>query len=147
MRRLLLLAGGLAAAGALAEAREPKKPKAPAAPVLDERPLTDDLRIGEAMDEVCIADPPRHETIDGRDNLLVIATADGGEAVLQLSGCAFNTLMFASSFATKDGGCPGVGDALLVSAFGPPASCTIRQINRWRPERAHPLGPIEDGSQ
>lgn len=148
MKRFILLAGALCAATAAA-ASEPRKPKKqePAPPPLDERPLVDDARVGEEISEACFAFDAGGQTIDGRDNIVVLKTSDGGEAVLQLSGCSFNALMFASSFSAKDGVCASVGDSLVVGGYGDPAQCRIRHINRWRAERAHSLGAGEESGK
>lgn len=137
MKRILLVCGVLAVISA-AHARPPKKPAAPAAPV--ETYDVSDIRLGEAMDAVCLKTPMKYEPYDGRDNLLIVGAADESSAFLQLSGdCKFNTLMFAASIAPKTAdGCVKAGDALVVNdSFGASRECEIKKINKWNPDATY----------
>lgn len=135
MKRLLIVCAALAAATPLLA--KDKKPKAepPAPPAIAYE--NDDMKMGDVLDQVCVASPMSVETYDGKDNLAIVEATDGSHAFLHLRGdCNFNSLMFAQSIAPKSGSCLSAGDSIVVTgSFGAPRECSIAQINAWHPER------------
>ena len=142
MNRLLVLCAALLAASN-AYAKPPKKPVEPLPtappPAPSEAFETSDVKMGDALDQACLASPLTVETYDARDDLLIVPLTDGGHAFIHFeSGCSFNTMMFADEVTPKsaDGTCVKKGDAIFFSdGYGGGAACTIAQINRWHPER------------
>lgn len=135
MKRILIVCAALAAATPIL-AKE-KKPKAEPAPPPAIAYENDDMKMGAALEQVCVATPMTVETYDGKDNLAIVEAADGSHAFLHLRGeCNFNALMFAQSIAPKSGDCLGAGDAIVVTdSFGGSRECTVAQVNAWHPER------------
>lgn len=137
MKRVLIFCAALAAATAV-HARAPKKPAAPAEPV--EKYEVNDVRLGAEMTSVCLPTPMNYETYDGRNNLLVVDTAEQMHAFLQLAGdCNFNTLMFADSISAKTpDGCVKAGDSIIVAdSFGGRRECRITRIFEWNPDATY----------
>lgn len=136
MIRILTIFVALVAASA-AYAKTSKKDKEPPPMPPAENYESSDVRMGDALDSVCLPSPTTTDTYDGRDNLLIVKTKDDTYAFLHLSGdCAFNMLMFAQSYtASTPDGCVKTGDSLIVAdSFGDKRECKITQINAWDPD-------------
>ncbi len=90
-------------------------------------------QMGEPLDRVCLADPLVSETYDSKDNMVIVATTEGGQAFLHLSGeCTVMTLMFASTVSGGEDGCVGVGDDITFSGnAGSGKICKIVAIHNW----------------
>lgn len=137
MKRVLVLCAALAAATAV-HARAPKKPAAPAEPA--ENYEVNDVRLGAEMPSVCLPTPMNFEPYDGRNNLLIVETAEQTHAFLQLAGeCNFNTLMFADSISAKTpDNCLRAGDSIVVAdSFGGKRECRVTKISEWNPDATY----------
>ncbi|MBI1366117.1 MAG: hypothetical protein GC153_09210 [Alphaproteobacteria bacterium] len=129
MKRILVAAAALAAATSAIAKEKPKE--APPAPAYE----NGDDRMGGAMTEACAASPMTTDTYDGLDNMLIIDTSNGGHAFLHLSGCDFNTLLFADSMTPPESGCIKAGDAItVIGSDGGKRECKVTAINEWHPE-------------
>lgn len=137
MNRYLTLSVALLAATAV-HAKPPKKPAEVAPPPAATFEKTD-MKMGESLDEACLASPVVSETYDSNDNMLIVSLANGGHAFLHFEGgCNINTMMFAAEVTPKsaNGACVAKGDALFFSdGYGGGTTCKISQMNSWHPER------------
>jgi hypothetical protein len=139
MKRILLLAAALAAVGP-SYAKKPKPPETPPAPVTSYE--MDDAAMGDALDQVCIAEPLAAETYDSKNNMVIIAAADGGKAFLHLKGdCDTMTLLFATSATGGNNGCYKSGDDITFVSESGAKTCEIASVNAWTPA---PEEPYED---
>ncbi|WP_133162389.1 hypothetical protein [Hyphococcus luteus] len=93
-------------------------------------------RMGEALDRICIAAPLAAETYDSKDNMVIVATDDGGQAFLHLSGeCNSMALMFADTASGGENGCFEAGDEITFSSGGGTGkTCEITAIHNWLEE-------------
>ena len=132
MNRVMIALAALAAATGMSAKEKPKSPAPP--PKTYEN---DDIKMGPAIDEACAASPMAVDTYDGLDNMLIVETTNGGHAFLHLSGCDFNTLLFAEQISPPAGGCFKKGDSITVTDSGGGArQCAVTGINEWHPEKS-----------
>lgn len=131
MRKLIAFAVVFAAASA-ANAKKPKQDETPPPPPAVTYEM-DDQSMGEPLDQACLAAPFASETYDSEDNMIIVATADGGKAFLHLEGdCDINTLMFAASVSGGKNGCLTADDDITFSSNnGGEKTCKISAINNW----------------
>ncbi|MEZ5892879.1 MAG: hypothetical protein R3C58_07005 [Parvularculaceae bacterium] len=127
--RLIAAAMLVAVAPAFAKDKKAKDEAPPPPPTTYEM---EDAQMGEALDRICLAAPLSAETYDSKDNMLVVATNDGGHAFIHfVEGCDLNTMMFASEASGGENGCYKPGDAMTLTASFGAKSCKIKTINKW----------------